>query len=569
MAERIFIGVAWPYANGPLHLGHIAGCYLPADIFARYHRLRGNDVLMVSGSDQHGTPVTIRAEQEGITVPEVVAKYHKSFQDSWEKLGISFNLYTTTGADNHRETVHSIFTKLQRQGDIYAEVMELPFCPRDNRFLSDRYVTGTCPFCANPKARGDQCEKCGRTLDPKDLINWQCRLCGQPPELRKTEHQFLRLSAYEQKLADWIDARGGHWRPNVKHFSRQWLADGLRDRSITRDIAWGVPVPLKGYEQKKIYVWFEAVIGYLSASVEWAKRQDQPERWRDFWQDPNTKSFYFIGKDNIPFHTIIWPAMLMAYGDYDGQRCRYNLPYDVPANEFLSLEGRKFSTSENWAVWVPDFLKRYEPDALRYFLSASMPETSDGDFSWREFVRRNNDELVATYGNLVNRVLSFTHRNFEGAVPQPGALDAEDSQLLEYGRDKLLAEVAGHLEACNFRNALGVALVYAQSANRYLEIKAPWKTLKQDRQRTATTLWVAINAISALKTAFAPFLPFSAAKLHTMLGLPGTVEEQGWKAATIAGGHRFNQPAPLYTKLDDKVIEEETARLSAGRVHVS
>jgi len=568
MPERIFIGVAWPYANGPLHLGHIAGCYLPADIFARYHRLRGDDVLMVSGSDQHGTPVTIRAEQEGVTVPEVVRKYHTSFQESWERLGIGFDLYTTTGTDNHRQVAQKVFTKLHRQGDIFPQTSELAWCEKDKRFLPDRYVEGTCPFCGNTRARGDQCEKCGRPMNPQDLVDWRCRLCGQPPVLRKSEHQFLNLSAYQDRLADWVGRKGEHWRPNVRNFTRQWLEDGLRDRSITRDMDWGVPVPLKGYEGKRIYVWFEAVIGYLSAAIEWAQRQGTPDRWRDFWQNPECRSYYFIGKDNIPFHTIIWPMMIMAYGDYDGERTRYGLPYNVPANEFLSLEGDKFSTSQNWAVWVPDFLGRYAPDALRYHLSATMPETSDSDFSWRDFVRRNNDEMVATYGNLVHRVLSFTYRNFEGRVPTAGPLDAEDRALLAHAHERALPEVGEQIGLCNFRNGLGAAMSLAQAANRYLDAKAPWKTLRESPERTATSLWVAIAAIAALKTAFAPYLPFSSRELHSLLGLPGTVEGQGWKVVTPDAGQPFKEPRPLFTKLDDKVVEEEVARLKSQRVGV-
>ncbi|MSQ11310.1 MAG: methionine--tRNA ligase [Dehalococcoidia bacterium] len=568
MPERIFIGVAWPYANGPLHLGHIAGCYLPADIFARYHRLKGSEVLMVSGSDQHGTPITIRAEQDGVSPQEVVDKYHASFLDSWERLGISWDLYTSTGTENHREVVHRIFTKLLRQGDIYKRSGAMPYCTKDRRFLSDRYILGTCPFCGSEKARGDQCEKCGRTLNPQDLMDWKCRLCGNAPELRESEQFTLRLGAYQAKLEEWIGARSEHWRPNVRNFTRQWLADGLRDRDITRNISWGVPIPLRGYDDRRIYVWFEAVSGYLSAAVEWAERRGEPDKWRDFWQNPACRAYYFIGKDNIPFHTIIWPAMLMAYGDYDSGHSRYNLPYDVPANEFLSLEGRKLSTSENWAVWVPDFLDRYDPDALRYLLAAGMPETSDADFTWKEFVRRNNDELVATYGNLVHRVLSFTHRNFDGRVPAPGPLDADDSELLRRAQERTLAEVGAGLEACSFRAALGAAMGLAQAANRYLDLKAPWKTLKEDRQRTATTLWIAISVLSALKTALAPFLPFSSQKLHTLLGFSGPMQQHGWKVLPVPAGQPFPPPAPLFVKLEDKVAGEEMALLEAGRVKV-
>ena len=368
MSERIFIGVAWPYANGPLHLGHLAGCYLAADIFARYHRMRGDDVLMVSGSDAHGTPITIRADQEGISPEEVLNRYHSKFLETWQQLGITFDLFTHTHTENHEKAVHEIFGTLREQGYIYPAVMQLAYCAGCDRFLPDRYVEGACPHCGEVRARGDQCDTCGRTLDPQDLIQPRCALCGQSPEFHDSEHFFLKLTAFEQPLLEWVQQQS-HWRPNVLNFTRGFLEGGLKDRAITRDLSWGVPVPLEGYEDKRIYVWFEAVIGYLSAAMEWAQQTGQPDRWQDFWKEPTTKSYYFIGKDNIPFHSIIWPAMLMGYG-HD-----LNLPYDVPANEFLSLENRKFSTSQNWAVWLPDYLERYDPDPLRYLLSINMPES--------------------------------------------------------------------------------------------------------------------------------------------------------------------------------------------------
>jgi len=382
VSERILIAVAWPYANGSLHLGQIAGAYLPADIFARYHRLRGNQVLMVSGSDQHGTPITVRAEQEGRPPKEVADHYHKEFLDSWQRFGITFDLFTTTDTPNHRKVSQDLFLTLRDKGYIYKDTMTLLYCPTCKRFLPDRYVEGTCPHCSFEGTRGDQCDNCGKPLNPVELIEPYCLICSSVPEVRESEHFFLRLSAFNDQLLEWV-RKQAHWRQNVLNFTISFLTEGLKDRAITRDIEWGVPVPVPGFESKRIYVWFEAVIGYLSASKEWAERNGDEERWSEFWQG-DAKSYYFIGKDNIPFHTIIWPAMLMGC---DG----LNLPYDVPANEFLTLEGRQLSTSRNWAIWLPDYLERYDPDPLRYFLSVSMPEGGDTDFSWREFVRRNND----------------------------------------------------------------------------------------------------------------------------------------------------------------------------------
>lgn len=548
MSERIFIGVAWPYANGPLHMGHIAGCYLAADIFARYHRLKGNQVLMVSGSDQHGTPITLRAEQEGISPEEVVARYHQDFLQSWERLGISFDLFTNTGTQNHKDTVHEIFRVLQERGYIYKDITALPYCHSCERFLPDRYLRGTCSFCANPDARGDQCDNCGKPMNPEDIIDIRCRISGDTPEIRDSEHFFFKLSAFQKPLLAWVKEQK-HWRPNVLNFTRRYLEDGLKDRAITRDLEWGVQVPLQGYDQKRIYVWFEAVIGYLSASKEWSDLHGRQGEWMPFWEE-HTRSYYFIGKDNIPFHTIIWPAMLMAYGGL-------NLPYDVPANEFLTLEGQQLSTSRNWAVWVPDYLDRYDPDPLRYYLSVSMPETSDSDFSWWDFVRRNNDELVATYGNLVHRVLTFTYRNFDGRIPLPSELDESAHYLLDKAK-QLFNEVDENLNLCKFRNALHSAMSLAQEANRYLNSKEPWKTLKNNPEETATTLWVVLSVINCLKISLYPFLPFSSEKLHLMLGFSDNLSEHSWhwepSLTSLPPGQNMSKPDTLFGKL-----EEETA----------
>lgn len=575
MSERIFIGVAWPYANGSLHLGHIAGAYLPADIFARYHRIKGNEVLMVSGSDQHGTPITIKAEQEGKTPGEIAAFYHQQFLDSWQQLGISFDLFTNTGTPNHAAVAQDMFRTLKEKGYIYQDTVTQPFCPNCQRFLPDRYVEGICPYCQAPGARGDQCDVCGKPLNPVELINPRCRICGTTPVFKESEHFFLKLSAFQDRLSDWVEKQT-HWRPNVLNLTRRYLKEGLRDRAITRDIEWGVPLPVAGFGKTRLYVWFEAVIGYLSASKEWAASHGDKERWRSFWEkDKKAKSYYFIGKDNIPFHTLIWPAMLIGYGDL-------KLPYDVPANEFLTIEGKKLSTSRNWAVWLPDYLSRYAPDPLRYLLSINMPETGDTDFSWREFVRRNNDELVATYGNLVNRVLTFVYRNFNGCVPKHSkykeiggyldidkdlsadyVLDADTSSenVIEDANRLLFKEAGERISKCNFKQALLNIMMFARKINQYLDDKAPWKVIKEDKQAAADSLYMALYAISCLKTALYPFLPFSSQKVHEYLGFEGKVEDYGWKPQPPPPGQRLQEPKPLFVKLDDSLIEEETRRI--------
>jgi len=555
LTETIFIGVAWPYANGSLHLGHIAGAYLPADIFARYHRLKGNKVLIVSGSDQHGTPITLRAEQEKKSPKEIVNKYHKGFLDCWQKLGISWDLFTTTGTPNHTQTTHDIFLKLLDEGYIYKDAVPQAYCPECQRFLPDRYVEGTCPYCNFPQARGDQCDDCGRTMNPSDLLDLRCRLCSAMPRFEVSEHFFFRLSAFEDRLKSWVKEQT-HWRQNVLNFTLGFLEGGLKDRAITRDINWGVTVPQPGFEKKRIYVWFEAVIGYLSASKEWAKSHGDAAAWQPFWGG-DSKSYYFIGKDNIPFHTLIWPAMLMGYGGL-------SLPYDVPANEFLTIEGKRLSTSRNWAVWLPDYLQRYDPDPLRYLLSINMPETGDTDFSWREFLRRNNDELVATYGNLAHRVLTFAYRNFDGAVPTPAELDSQ-SQGLMVKAQAALDNVDRLLYQCHFKEGIKAAMSLAQEANRYLDDKAPWKAIKQDNQASATAIYVALSVLAALKTVLYPFLPFSSERLHKFLGFDGSIETNGWQVQSPVPGQKLLAPEPLFHKLDDSIVAEETSRMVSGR----
>ncbi len=577
MTENIGVFVAWPYANGDLHCGHVAGAYLPADIFARYHRLRADRVLMVSGSDSHGTPITVKAEQEGTTPRQVFEHYHGRFLEALRDLGVSFDLFTHTDTENHWAVSQDIFRVLWEKNYIFRKAMRQLYCEKDAMFLPDRYVEGTCPHCGYDGARGDQCENCGKLLDSFEVIEPRCKICGTQPVIRDTEHFFLDLPAFNEELLVWAQKQT-RWRPNVSSFTINYLRDGLQPRPVSRDITWGITVPVEGFEQKRIYVWFEAVIGYLSASVEWAKNHGQPDAWEDWWKSPEGKGYYFIGKDNIPFHAIIWPAQLMGYGDL-------NLPYDVPANEFMNLEGRKLSTSRNWAVWVPDYLARYDPDPLRYYLMANAPETRDTDFAWADFVRRNNDELVAAWGNLAHRVLTFTYRRFDRQVPTPGPLDAEDRALFEKVESAFDA-VGGMLANCQFKAAQAEAMTLARAVNKYLDDKAPWFQIKEDRAAAATTLFVALRAIDSLKVLLSPFLPFSAERLHQYLGYDrplfgelriehfreeerehdalvyaGEHDEDVWHSSNLPAGQALREPHPLFKALDEAIAEEERARL--------
>jgi methionyl-tRNA synthetase len=559
--KKIFVAVAWPYASGPRHLGHVAGAYLPPDIFARYHRMAGNRVLMVSGSDMNGTPITVAAEQAGVSPATWARRIHRLNTELWHRMGFTYDMFTDTTTPIHEKVVQDFFLKLLEKGYVYKDSAIAPYCLVDKRFLPDRYVEGTCPHCGYTNARGDQCDNCGRPLDPIDLIDIRCKLCGSTPEFRPSEHFFLDLPKLEKPLLEWLEHGKEHWRPNVVNFTLNWIREGLKGRSYTRDIEWGVPIPLPGYEGKRIYVWFDAVKGYLSAVVEWATLMGDPDAWKEWWlqeegDPPPSQSYYFIGKDNISFHTVIWPSMLIGYGGL-------MLPYDVPANEFLTGEsGDKASTSRGGGgvPWLPDYLDRYEPDPIRYFMTINAPETRDTAFSWAEFYRRNNDELVATYGNLVHRVLTFTSRNFEGKVPQPGELTEQDNMLLSLARDSF-DKVGGLIEACRFKEALREVMAVATEANRYLDEAAPWKMLKTDRERAATSLYVVLSVINMLKILTAPFIPFSAQKLHEMLGYSGDVHKEAWAAPDLPPGQELGEPVPLFTKLDEANVEEEVARL--------
>ncbi len=587
--EYILVSVAWPYANADIHQGNVTGSYLPADIYARYHRLRGNHVLMVSGSDSHGTPVTVKAEEMGKSIAEVFDYYHGRFLDLFQKMGLTYDLFTHTDTENHFQVSQDMFLSLLKNEYMYTKVTKQMYSPSANKFLPDRYVEGTCPKCGYHPARGDQCDNCNTLFESAaELLNPRSKMDDSALELRDTEHFFIDLPAItEDGLQAWMRQDKDFWRPQVINFARNFVDQGLIGRAVTRDMDWGIPVPVESYEHKVLYVWFEAVIGYLSASIEWAKNNGDPDAWKQWWQNPKARTVYFIGKDNIPFHTIFWPAQLFgAKGLYDEDpQAQLNLPYDVPANEFMNMEGKKISGSRNWGVWMLDALERHDPDPLRYYLTAVMPETRDSDWSWQGYVDRNNSELVGNWGNLVNRVLNMTKRYFKGEVPDPGELTDKDRNLLA-AVDAAFDTVADLYDACKFRAVVQENLRLSSLVNQYLEDTSPWTTAKTDLQATARSLYTAIQAISGLKMLWAPILPFTSQTLHGLLGEEGNLFGQQvvkeyaessrshialtydgetavgqWSRTEIPVGLTLPKPQPLFKKLDQSVVEDELARL--------
>lgn len=546
MKRRILIAVAWPYASGPRHLGHLAGAYLPADILARYHRLAGNDVLMVSGSDVHGTPITVRADEEEVDPQVIVDRYHKQFVEDWDGLGISWDLYTSTGTENHARVTQDFFMKLL-ENDLLEKHTSTQFYDEEaERFLPDRYVEGTCPHCGYGEARGDQCDNCGRTLDVTDLIDPRSKLTGSVPVRRETEHFFLMLSKLQAELKQWLESRTG-WRKHVKNWALGMIEEGLPDRAITRDINWGVEIPVDNLGPgKRIYVWFDAVIGYLSASIEWALLSGDPDAWKAWWTDPDAESYYIVGKDNIPFHTVIWPGMLMGYGGL-------NLPTDVPANHYVTFGSEKASSSRGVGRSIGWYLERLEPDSLRYGVASVLPEQNDTDLTDEELIRRVNEELVATWGNLVNRVLSITERNFSGKVPEQGNLESVDRELIATV-DTALETASELLNKVELRAGLRTAMTAATEVNVYLNDQEPWKVLKTDMDRAGTILWTAIQAISGIRVGLAPYLPHTTAMLGSMLGLAEM--PAGWKRPEVAGGTDLTDVHPMFAKLDDTVLDD-------------
>ncbi len=593
MPKHIHVSVAWPYANGDLHVGHLAGAYLPADIFARYHRLKGNDVLMVSGSDSHGTPISVEADKRGVTARSIFEHYHERFLLTQQKIGISYDLFTHTDTENHYQVSQDFFRLLLDRGYLYKEKQELLYSEIEKRFLPDRYVEGECYICHYPEARGDQCDNCGNLLDATKLIHPHSK--NHPEEtliIRETEHYFLDLSKFSEALTDYLKIHENQWRPNVVKFSQNFINEGLRGRPITRDIDWGIPVPLEGWDGKRLYVWFEAVIGYFSASVEWAATVGEPERWKEWWYDPDAQIYNFIGKDNIPFHTIIWPAELLGIdGIYnEGHPAEHiNLPFDVPANEFMNIEGKQFSKSRNWAIWVPDILERYQADAIRYYVAATFPETHDSDFAWDGFLNRVNGELLAAWGNLVNRMLSFAYKRFDGKVPDCAALTLDDINIIN--RVELgFGEVGALIEQVRLREALQTAMSLVREANVYLDTRKPWITIKDNPDDAACSVYTILRVIDNLNTLLAPFLPFSAQKVREYLGYNGQIfgdlnikeyaeSERShrvlvydgsaaigkWEKSALKAGQALREPQALYVKLDPEIVDQERAYLGAPR----
>jgi methionyl-tRNA synthetase len=593
MSDFIHVSVAWPYANGDMHIGHLAGAYLPADIFARYHRLKGNHVLMLTGSDSHGTPITVEAEKRMVTPREVFEIYHERFIRVQQKIGISYDLYTHTDTENHHQIAQDFFTRLLERGYLFKQTQELMYSAAENRFLPDRYVEGTCYLCGYDSARGDQCDNCGNLMDVTKLINPRNR--NNPDDglvIRESEHYFFDLPAFSDRLLTYIEKHEPHWRANAVNFTRNFIQDGLLPRAVTRDIAWGINVPLEGWEDKRLYVWFEAVMGYFTASIEWAKYvKGDPDAWKQWWYNPDAKIYNFLGKDNVPFHTIIWPAELFGVdGIYnDGDDTPLSLPYDVPANEFMNIEGKQFSKSRNWAIWLPDILERYQPDAIRYYVSAVMPETKDADYAWEGFLNRVNNELVAAWGNLVNRMVGFAYKRFDGQVPTYDKLTEADEAIIarvESGFE----EVSTLIEQVKLREALNVVMGLTRETNQYLDRREPWKTFKTDPTDAARSVYTVLRCIDNLKTMFAPWLPFSSQQVHTFLGYEGqifgdlniqTIQEETrdhlvlvydatnaigkWEVSQLQSGQVLNKPAPLFVKLEPEIVEAERQYLGQPR----
>lgn len=561
--KRYTITTALPYTNGPIHIGHLAGVYVPADIYARYLRLTGNDVVLIGGSDEHGVPITIKAKNEGVSPQDVVDKYHAIIKKSFEDFGISFDNYSRTSAPIHHETASNFFKTLNEKGEFIEETTEQLYDEEANQFLADRFVTGTCPKCGNEEAYGDQCEKCGSSLNATDLINPKSALTGNVPTLKQTKHWFLPLDKYESLLREWIlEGHKKDWKPNVYGQVKSWIDDGLRPRAVTRDLDWGIPVPAEGGEGKVLYVWFDAPIGYISSTKEWAQREGKD--WEPYWKSDDTKLVHFIGKDNIVFHCIIFPAMLTAEGSYI-------LPDNVPANEFLNLEGNKLSTSKNWAVWLPDYLEEFpnQQDVLRYVLTANAPETKDNDFTWKDFQARNNNELVAIFGNFINRVVVLTNKYYEGIVPEPSEFQEVDEETLAAVK-AYPNVIASSIERYRFREAGQELMNLARLGNKYLADAEPWKVIKEDEARTKTIMFVALQIASALATLSEPFLPFTSEKLKNILCHSALDSESSWNEITtkqvlLPVGHQIGKAELLFSKIEDETIQFQLDKLDASK----
>jgi len=553
--KRTIVTGALPYGNGPIHLGHLAGAYLPADIFVRYQKLRKQDIIYICGSDEHGVPITILADQQGVTPQEIVDRFHKRNKKAFADVGIDFTNYSRTSLPEHKKLSQKFFLKLKENGYLEEKTSKQFYSPAGKRFLPDRYVEGTCPHCGDENARGDQCDKCGKWIDQTTLINPRSKIDHDVPILKETRHWFLKLGDLQQKIEDWLDSKTT-WKSNVKNFCKGWFNDGLRDRSVTRDLSWGVPVPVKGFENKVLYVWFDAPIGYISSTKEWAEKIGQPDRWKDYWQASDTRLIHFIGKDNIVFHAIVFPAVLMGHGEYI-------LADEIPANEFLNLEGEKLSTSKNYAVWLEDYLQKFSPDPLRYALAVNAPETKDSDFTWKDFQAHNNNELADILGNFINRSLTFVNRNFNQVVPERGDLDSLDQEMLSKINESR-ESIAKHLEKFKIRKAVAEYINLARSANKYFNDQEPWVSAKQDREKCATTINICVQVCRALAVLGQPFLPFMAETLWKILQQEGDIPAQSWDDVgllEIPAGHKIGKLKILFPKIEDKEIEPEVKRL--------
>jgi len=522
--ERYLVTSALPYANGPIHLGHIAGAYLPADIYVRYQRLMKRDVLYICGTDEHGVPITITAEMEGITPKEIVDKYYQSHKESFKRFGISFDNFSRTSYQLHYKTSQDFFLTLYKKNYLTEKTIIQFYCVYDKRFLSDRYVEGICPHCKRPGARGDQCESCGKWIEQTMLIEPECKLCGNTPEIRKTKHWFLKLGEFQEKLENWINSKKG-WKENVVNFCNGWFKEGLQDRAVTRDLDWGVPVPLEDAKGKVLYVWFDAPIGYISSTKEWAQNIGKPDLWKKYWMDKNTKLIHFIGKDNIVFHAIFFPAMLMAYTEYI-------LPENVPANEFLNLEGNKLSTSKNYAVWLDDYLEKFPPDPLRYCLTSISPETKDTDFSWKDFQARNNFVLADIVGNFINRTLTFAEKYFDNRIPHPEDLSESDKAMLETSQ-KSFKVIGEFIESFHIRNGVKELINVARTANKYFNDEEPWKNIRDNIGRCKTTIYVCIQVVGSLALLMYPFMPFTSEKIRKILNIDTELNTLKWGEGRI------------------------------------
>jgi len=555
--KRILVTSALPYANGPLHLGHLAGAYLPADIYVRYQRLKKRDVVYICGSDEHGVPITIAAERKKVSPQSIVDEFHYRNKEAFAKFGIAFNYYGRTSAKIHHETSQEIFLSLHKKGIFKVKTEKQLFDKKANMFLADRYVKGTCPVCSNPEAYGDQCEKCGSTLSPAELINPKSALTGEPPEYRETKHWYLPLGDFQENVAKWIETRK-HWKTNVLGQVKSWLSEGLADRAVTRDLSWGVPVPLEEAKGKVLYVWFDAPIGYISATKEWAALQGRPDLWKLYWQDNHTKLVHFIGKDNIVFHCIMFPATLMELGDYV-------LPDNVPANEFLNLQGNKLSTSRNYAVWLDDYLQKFPVDPLRYYLTFNAPETKDADFTWQDFQQHNNSELADILGNFINRTLTFAGKQFNGCIPERGVTDELDRQMLALLQEAP-QKIGDLIEEYEFRRAIIALVDIGRAANKYFNDQEPWRSAKDNKSKCATTINICIHAVQTLALLMQPFMPESAAKTWAMLGFTGNIQEIKWDNAgdcLFKSGAAFGPVSILFRKFEDAEIQPEIDRLRA------